>query len=106
MPEYVNKNTGGKTFGSYRLGVHGPGADIELSVSLLTGMRTSSSKLLNILKNEREVTNLHDVKDAFVPVLKMIYWGIVIDLLFARLKFKTIDENLTKPYNDTLLKNY
>lgn len=110
MPEDVAKNTGGKifTFGSYRLGVHGPGADIDvLCVAPRHVDRNEDffGELLNILKNEREVTDLHDVRDAFVPVLKMKYCGIAIDLLFARLSLKTIDENLTTLQDDTLLKN-
>jgi poly(A) polymerase len=110
IPEDIARNTGGKifTFGSYRLGVHGPGADIDvLCVAPRHVDRNEDffGELVNILKNEREVTEICDVKDAYVPVIKMKYCGIQIDLLFARLSLKTIDENLESLQDDTILKN-
>lgn len=110
IPEDIARNTGGKifTFGSYRLGVHGPGADIDvLCVAPRHVDRNEDffGELVNILKNEREVTEICDVKDAYVPVIKMKYCEIQIDLLFARLSLKTIDENLESLQDDTILKN-
>lgn len=109
-PEDVARNIGGKifTFGSYRLGVHGPGADIDV---LCVAPRCVERKehffdlLVNILKKEREVTEICDVKDAYVPVIKMKYCGIQIDLLFAKLSLDSIDENLNSLQDDSILKN-
>jgi poly(A) polymerase len=110
MPEDVAKTTGGKifTFGSYRLGVHGPGADIDVLCVAPNHVDRNENffgELLEILKNEREVSELCDVRDAYVPVIKMKYCGIHIDLLFARLSLKVIDENLTSLQDDSILKN-
>lgn len=110
LPEDVAKNTGGKifTFGSYRLGVHGPGADIDVLCVAPRHVDRSEDffgELLSILKKEKEITELHDVKDAYVPVIKMKYCGIHIDLLFARLSFKQIDEDMNSLKDDSILKN-
>ncbi len=110
IPEDVAKNIGGKifTFGSYRLGVHGPGADIDVLCVAPRHVDRSEDffgELLNILKNEKDITEIHDVKDAYVPVIKMKYSGIQIDLLFARLSFKSIDEKMDSLTDDSILKN-
>lgn len=110
MPEDVAKNTGGKifTFGSYRLGVHGPGADIDVLCVAPRHVERNEhffGDLINILKNEREVTELCDVRDAYVPVIKMKYCGIQIDLLFAKLSLYAIDDKLTSLQDDSILKN-
>jgi len=110
MSEDIAKNTGGKifTFGSYRLGVHGPGSDIDVLCVAPSHVERSShffGDLLNMLKREKDVTELHDVKDAHVPVIKMKYCEIQIDLLFAKLSYNNIDENLNSLSDDFILKN-
>jgi len=110
IPEDMAKTIGGKifTFGSYRLGVHGPGADIDVLCVAPRHVDRSEDffgELLNILKNEKDITEIHDVKDAYVPVIKMKYSGIQIDLLFARLSFKYIDEKMDSLTDDSILKN-
>jgi poly(A) polymerase len=110
MPEDIARSTGGKifTFGSYRLGVHSPGADIDVLCVAPKHVNRNEDffgELLNILRNEKEVTELHDVRDAYVPVIKMKYCGIQIDLLFANISLKVIDENLTSLQDDTFLIN-
>uniref|UniRef100_A0A4W3JQ01 Poly(A) polymerase n=1 Tax=Callorhinchus milii TaxID=7868 RepID=A0A4W3JQ01_CALMI len=76
LPPSVIENVGGKifTFGSYRLGVHTKG---------------KFSKA---------------VEEAFVPVIKLSFDGIEIDILFARLALQTIPEDLDLR-DDVLLKN-
>ena len=43
------------------------------------------SILIFILKNTEGVTDCCDVKNAFVPLINLIYDGIEMDILFARL---------------------
>ena len=49
-----------------------------------------------------EVTELHSVVDSFVPVMKMKFAGISIDLLYARLAHAIVPENLNLSATSTL----
>lgn len=95
------------TFGSYRLGVHGPGADID---TLCVGPRHASREvdffieLHNMLEDHEGVTELHPVPDAHVPVLSFKFNGISIDLLYARLSLWAIPEDLDISH-DSILQN-
>lgn len=101
MPRNMAEQVGGKiyTSGSYRLGVHQRGADIDaLCVAPRHIDRTDYfSTFYELLKLQSEVTDLRAVEDAFVPVIKMTYGGIEIDLLFARLALKEIPDNMVSP---------
>ncbi|CAN6374025.1 unnamed protein product [Urochloa humidicola] len=85
------------TFGSYRLGVHGPGADID---TLCVGPRHATRNeyffrwLHEMLAEMPEVTELHPVPDAHVPVLGFKINGVSIDLLYANLSHAVIPEDL------------
>ncbi|KAL1518214.1 hypothetical protein ABEB36_001872 [Hypothenemus hampei] len=108
MPENVAENVGGKvyTFGSYRLGVHSKGADIDaLCVAPKHVLRSEFfCSFYHLLKEQREVTELRAVEEAFVPVIKMNFDGIEIDMLFARLLQKEIPDSMDLR-DDNLLKN-
>ncbi|KAM4690742.1 poly(A) polymerase alpha isoform 1-T1 [Rhinophrynus dorsalis] len=108
LPQSVIENVGGKifTFGSYRLGVHTKGADIDALCVAPRHVDRSDffSSFYEKLKSQEEVKDLRSVEDAFVPVIKLCFDGIEIDILFARLALQTIPEDLDLR-DDSLLKN-
>ncbi|XP_065559576.1 poly(A) polymerase type 3-like [Artemia franciscana] len=108
LPAAVVENVGGKihTFGSYRLGVHSKGADIDALCIAPRHMDRSDyfTSFFELLKEQSKVTELRAVEEAFVPVIKMKFSGIEIDMLFARLALKEIPEDLDLKDNN-LLKN-
>ncbi|GMQ08487.1 hypothetical protein CsSME_00052196 [Camellia sinensis var. sinensis] len=85
------------TFGSYRLGVHGPGADID---TLCVGPSYVNREvdfffiLHDILAEMEEVTELQPVPNAHVPVMKLKFNGVSIDLLYASISLLVVPENL------------
>nr|XP_024215735.1 poly(A) polymerase type 3-like isoform X2 [Halyomorpha halys] len=108
MPESVANSVGGKiyTFGSYRLGVHHKGADIDALCVAPRHIDRSDyfTSFFEKLKLHTEVTDLRAVEEAFVPVIKMNFDGIEIDMLFARLALKEIPDSMDLK-DDMLLKN-
>ncbi|KAG0146225.1 hypothetical protein CROQUDRAFT_657713 [Cronartium quercuum f. sp. fusiforme G11] len=108
MSEFVARETGGKifTFGSYRLGVHGPGSDIDtLCVVPRQVTREHFFEVLpQMLKERPEVTELSTVPEAFVPIISLKFSGIEVDLLFARLALPSVPNELELK-DDSLLKN-
>uniref|UniRef100_A0A7M4EVE3 Poly(A) polymerase n=1 Tax=Crocodylus porosus TaxID=8502 RepID=A0A7M4EVE3_CROPO len=108
LPQSVIENVGGKifTFGSYRLGVHTKGADIDALCVAPRHVERSDffTSFYEKLKQQEEVKDLRAVEEAFVPVIKLCFDGIEIDILFARLALQTIPEDLDLR-DDSLLKN-
>lgn len=108
MPEAMAEKLGGKiyTFGSYRLGVHHKGADIDALCVAPRNIERADyfGSFFDLLKQQPEVTECRAVEEAFVPVIKMNFDGIEIDLLFARLALKEIPDNFDLR-DDMLLKN-
>jgi poly(A) polymerase len=56
------------------------------------------------IKNDPRTTEIVPVPDAYVPILKLVYDGIDIDLLFASLALPSIPANLN-PLDDNHLRN-
>ncbi|KAK5979478.1 Poly polymerase beta [Trichostrongylus colubriformis] len=108
LPAEMCENVGGKlfTFGSYRLGVHTRGADIDTLCVAPRHVDRSDffGSFYDMLKADDQVTDLHAVEDAFVPVIKLKYAGIELDILFARLALKEVPDDQTLN-DDMLLKN-
>ncbi|GAA5883921.1 hypothetical protein JCM3774_005248, partial [Rhodotorula dairenensis] len=102
------REAGGKifTFGSYRLGVHGPGSDIDTLLVVPRHVEREEFHTLfeSMLKETEGVLEVTSVPKAFVPIIKCTFAGIDIDLLFARLALPTIPDDLELK-DDNLLRN-
>ncbi|KAM5345559.1 hypothetical protein ACJ41O_011420 [Fusarium nematophilum] len=101
--EVLTRNARGKvfTYGSFRLGVFGPGSDIDtLIVAPKYVTREDYFKhfpgLLVSMAPKDAITDLTVVTDAFVPIIKFEYLGISIDLIFSRI----IQKQLAPDFND------
>ncbi|KRX74054.1 Poly(A) polymerase gamma [Trichinella sp. T6] len=108
MPPDVADSVGGKifTFGSYRLGVHTRGADIDtLCVAPRHILREDFfTSFKDLLKSQSEVSECRPIEEAFVSVIKLKFDGIELDMVFARLALKEVPEN-QKLDDDELLRN-
>ncbi|KIX07997.1 uncharacterized protein Z518_02651 [Rhinocladiella mackenziei CBS 650.93] len=102
---------GGKIYpyGSYRLGVFGPGSDIDtLAVAPKHVKREDFFELfpavLERLAGPGAITSLTAVPDSFVPIIKLVLNGIEIDLIFASIaSLSTIPKDLTLNDNNLLM---
>ncbi|CAH8843602.1 unnamed protein product [Trichobilharzia szidati] len=107
LPPHVANSTTGKifTFGSYRLGVNFKGADIDslLVVPRFITREEFFSDFLSVLEENSNVEDLHAVVGAFVPLLKMKFMGVEIDLLFAQIDQMSIPENFNLCENTEVL---
>ncbi|XP_053963902.1 poly(A) polymerase type 3-like [Anastrepha ludens] len=102
------KKLGGKiyTFGSYRLGVHDRGANIYALCVAPRNIERSEffTSFFGLLKKQPKVAECRSVENTSVPVIKMKFDGVEIDLLFARLSPKEIPEDFSLR-DDNLLKD-
>eukprot|EP00039_Didymoeca_costata_P001541 m.53160 g.53160 ORF g.53160 m.53160 type:complete len:610 (+) comp10847_c0_seq1:114-1943(+) len=102
-PEQVASSAGGiiSAFGSYRLGVNDKNGDIDALVVAPVHIDRADffSSFLKILEelsqgDEPLVKELHAVPGAFVPVIKLEFMGIEMDLLFCRLALDKVPDNI------------
>ncbi|XP_075940181.1 poly(A) polymerase type 3-like [Anarhichas minor] len=98
IPDYATEKVGGKifTFGFYLLGVDSKGADID-ALCVGPGFLKRNhffTSFFEKLRAQKEVKDIRAVEDAFVPVIKMSYDGIEIDLLFARVHRKCVPDDI------------
>jgi len=94
------------TFGSYRLGVHGPGTDID---TLCVGPRHISRQhfftgLHRLLAADPRVTDLITVPDAYVPIMKFKMNGIDFDLMYVQLASVTTVTDSFNIFDDNNLR--
>ncbi|KAL6792496.1 Poly(A) polymerase [Trichoderma sp. SZMC 28013] len=109
--EMLIKNARGKvfTYGSFRLGVFGPGSDIDtLIVAPKYVTREDYFKyfpdLLVSMAPAGAITDLTVVTDAFVPIIKFEYSDISIDLIFSRIIQKQISPDFDNLKDSSLLR--
>ncbi|KAL8278722.1 hypothetical protein RQP46_008791 [Phenoliferia psychrophenolica] len=102
------REAGGKifTFGSYRLGVHGPGADIDTLCVVPRHVEREEffSIFEEMLIGMEGVVEVAGVPDAHVPIITCTISGVDIDLSFARLALPTVKDDL-ELHDDDLLRN-
>lgn len=108
MTEGMARAAGGKifTFGSYRLGVYGPGSDIDTLV--VVPKHVSREDFFDVfeklLRELPELDEIASVPDAFVPIIKIKISGISVDLICGRLDISNVPNDLTLE-DKNLLKN-
>lgn len=85
------------SFGSYGLGVHGSESDID---ALCVGPWFANITedffivLCDLLQNTPEVSDIHCIKSAKVPLMRFKFEGISVDLPYAQLKVMSVPENV------------
>ncbi|PQE13180.1 Poly(A) polymerase protein [Rutstroemia sp. NJR-2017a BBW] len=111
IPESLVNSAGGRifTYGSFRLGVFGPGSDIDTLIVVPAKVTRDDyfkyfPDLLVKMAPPGAITDLTPVPDAFVPIIKFEYSGISIDLIFCALaSLNAVPKTLTLK-DDELLK--
>ncbi|XP_042360287.1 poly(A) polymerase type 3-like [Plectropomus leopardus] len=98
VPESVTAHVGGRVipFGSFHLGAHMKGADIDV---LCVGpgfleREDFFTSFYKKLKAQEEVKDIRAIEEASVPVIKLSYDGTEIDLVFARVGRKSVSDKL------------
>ncbi|KAJ4462856.1 putative poly polymerase [Paratrimastix pyriformis] len=94
------------TFGSYRLGVHGPGGDIDtlcVGPNYLDRDTDFFVTLLEMLEEAPGVTEVQAVPEAYVPIISLHILGIDMDLSYAQLQVSNISDELDI-FDDNLLR--
>ena len=90
------------TYGSYRLGVFNAASDID---ALVVGPQHVTrndffTQFPDVLRQQPEATHVNPVTEAYVPVLKVVFGGIELDLQYASLPYDRIPETLSLKGDD------
>jgi poly(A) polymerase len=92
LAENIVKNLGGKivTFGSFKLGVIGPGSDIDTLVVCPSNVTIEDffatfPEILQKMAPAGSISELTLKPDAFAPIITLKYNGVDLDLLFGRI---------------------
>ncbi|KAJ7614911.1 Poly(A) polymerase central domain-containing protein [Roridomyces roridus] len=108
LSESAANAAGGKifTFGSYRLGVHGPGSDIDTLCVLPKHVSVADffATFEPMVRAMEGATEVAGVPEAFVPLIGAKVSGISLDLLVVSLGMSAIPEELSLKDNN-ILKN-
>ena len=88
------------TYGSYRLGVFGPGSDIDTLVVAPKEVTRDDffdnfPSVLQRFSPAGAIEEMTPVPEAFVPIIKLEYSGISIDLIFGSLMISSIPPTMT-----------
>ncbi|XP_076911382.1 nuclear poly(A) polymerase 3-like [Bidens hawaiensis] len=84
-------------YGSYGLDVYN--ADSNIDAVCVAPCFASVAEdffivLYNMLAGRPEVSGIHSLKEAKVPILQFIFDGVLIDLAFAKLQYTAVPENV------------
>ncbi|XP_954669.1 polyA polymerase, putative [Theileria annulata] len=102
------------TFGSYRLGIVAPDSDIDVLCLCPRSVTRESffSDFYNTLTKVEGISKLQPVPDAYTPVIKLYFYEISIDILFANLDAPTVsphinvlDDNILRNMNDSTVRS-
>lgn len=88
--------------------MHAPGTDIDALCVAPRHVRREEDffgSLIKILETHPSVKNLNPVPGAFVPRIGMEFDGIEIDLVFARIAYSEVGDDLKDLLDDNILKN-
>lgn len=89
---------GGKllTFGSYSLGVHQPGSDIDviLVAPNCIDIQMFFQRFLRILRQNPMVSSCLELPQASVPMIKLVMSDVEIDLLFISIRSEIVPTEL------------
>jgi poly(A) polymerase len=111
---------GGKIFffGSYALGVHGPTSDIDTLIVVpkhvyIEDFFRDFPSVFRELSQKEDISELVPVEDAFVPIIKMEYRGVSLDLLFASMptmssvpkEMETVDKSVLRHLEETTIRS-
>ncbi|KAH3943776.1 poly-A polymerase [Parastagonospora nodorum] len=111
---------GGKIFffGSYALGVHGPTSDIDTLIVVpkhvfIEDFFKIFPSIFRELSNAEDISELVPVEDAYVPIIKMEYRGVSLDLLFASMptmssvpkELETVDKSVLRHLEETTIRS-
>lgn len=81
--------------------MHNRGADIDALCVAPKNVDRSDyfATFYEYLKAQPEATQLRAVPESFVPVIKMKFDGIEIDMTFARVANREVPDDLVSDYN-------